>query len=480
MGGANYGGYGANSSPMAARRLRAALGSRWTQALLGLLLMTALALESAALVRQAHAATLDVCASGCAYKSINDALAAAAPGDTITVKAGTYGPNETGVTKTDAQITINKPVNLVGAGVGKAIINDAPANQGKATSGVISITTPATPGNITVSGFTIEGAIVNDQNDDGILMMTTDTRASDVVTIKNNLFYGDTTLDPTNQLDQTDSIYVYSSNATTSITNNTFKGVFRAALIEGDPGPVNFTGNDLNLHGLYDPATPSQLDYWAEGMLFLGDSGANVSSPQVVSGNTFESYAGMGVGVDAGYSGGLVGAFSNISITSNTFNVVGIAAAQSSTPDDAAISMRAFGTSNGTTTSTISGATIKYNTFRENSGDGRGYAIRLTGSFAGNNSIDHNVLIGGGSSRPLAAINLLTPASSIGLSITHNIITGFATGISSDGLPSGAQVSATQNCVAGNSSAGATVAAGTALAATNNWWGAASGSACGL
>ena len=39
----------------------------------------------------AQAATLDVCASGCSYASIQAAVNAAAPGDVIDVQAGTYG-----------------------------------------------------------------------------------------------------------------------------------------------------------------------------------------------------------------------------------------------------------------------------------------------------------------------------------------------------------------------------------------------------
>lgn len=469
------GGNEAGATLKRSRRLRVIVARRWIPALLGLSLVAALALESALLVRQAHAASLQVC-STCAYKSINDALAAAAPGDTVRVQAGTYGPNEPGATTPDTVIRINKPVNLIGAGASKTIINDASANQGTATAGVIVITTPNAAGNITVSGFTVEGAIVNDANDDGILMTVNDTRSSDVITIRNNVFYGDTTLDPQLLADQTDSIYVYGSNATTTITHNTFRGVFRAALIEGNTGPVYFTHNDLNLHALYDlSTTPATLDYWAEGLLFLGDSGSTVSSPQVVSNNTFERYAGMGVGVDAGYCCGLVGAYSNISITSNRFNNLGVTGAQSSTPDDADIYLHAFGTTNGAVTSTISGVTISDNTFKMSSDTGAGYAIRLIGSIAANNTIEGNELQGSGASRPLAAVNFTSLTSATDVSLTNNIITGFVDGMRSDALPAGAQVSATENCIMDNSGSGATVAAGFALSADQNWWGAASG-----
>lgn len=465
----------AHSSQNGTRRLQNALRTRWIRALLGVGIIASVAVGGATLTHRVRAATYDVC-STCTYKSINDALAAASAGATITVGPGTYGPGEAGATTDDTQIIISKSVNLVGAGIGKSIINDAPANQGKATQGVITITTPSTPGNITVSGFTVEGAIVNDSNDDGILMTITDKNASDVITVTNNLFYGDTTLDPQLLADQTDAIYAASNTATVKVSGNSFNGVFRAALIEGNPGAFYFTGNTLNLHGLLDTSTnPATFGWWAEGLLFLSDGGFNVSSPQVVSGNVFGSYPGMGVGVDAGYKSGQVGAVSNLTITNNVFNNLGVAATQSSTPDDSAISLHGFGTTSGSVTSTISGVTIKNNTFRQSSSTGHGYAIWLNGAIGGNNIIDHNLIQGSGASRPLAGITFVSPASSSGVSITNNIITGFVDGLHADALPTGAQMSVAQNCIAGNTNSGATVAAGANLTADHNWWGAASG-----
>lgn len=422
----------------------------------------------------AHAATLSVCPSSCTYKSINDALAVAAAGDTITVGPGTYGPNEPGATTPDTQIVITKPITLTGAGSGQSIINDAPANMGTATAGVIKVT-PATAGNVTISGFTLEGAIVNDSADDGILIVIQDANvASDVITVSNDLFYGDTTLDPQLLQDQTDAIVVQNTgNATTTVSHNTFNGVFRAALIEGNQGPFSFINNDVNLHGQTD-TTVTPPFFWAEGLLFLGDNGALITTPQIVSGNTFESYLGMGVGVDAGYTGGQAGGYTNLSITSNTFNNLGVAGKQSVT-DDADILMHVFATSNATIASSISGVTIQNNTLTQGSSDGHGYGIRLIGSFGGKNTIDHNVLTGTGATRPVAGIGLTTPASTTGLTITNNIITGYVTGVASDTLPEGAQVSATQNCIMSNTTAGATVATGMALVADHNWWGAASG-----
>ena len=441
------------------------------------MLVASVALGSFAIVHAASAASYEVCAS-CAYKSVNDALAAAPAGATVVVDAGTYGPNEPGATTPDTHIVINKPVNLIGAGVGKSIINVAPANQGTATAGVISVNTPATPGNITISGFTLEGAIVNDSNDDGIMITVNDHNASDVVTISNNLFYSDTTIDPQLLADQTDSIYVAGSSARVNVSNNAFRGVFRAMLVEGNPGPVYFTGNTLNLHGLYDlSVSPPALYFWAEGVLFLADNNVDVTAPQVVSGNTFASYGGLGVGYDAGYNYGLVGRINNLSITGNVFDNDGVATDATPPYDAADIYLHGFGTTNGVITSAISGVTISDNTFRMKSGDSHGYAIGFKGTVGDGNTITRNVMRGIGSvhSRPLAGINFTSLDGAANVSITNNVITGFADGVQSDALPAGAQVSATQNCILGNLNAGAEVASGTSLTADHNWWGTATG-----
>lgn len=453
--------------------------SRWLLSLSGFSLVLALAGAAIAFVLPAHAATLNVCPSSCTYKSINDALAAASPGDVITVGAGTYGPNEPGATTPDTTITINKAVTLQGAGVGQAIINEAPAHAGNpgsaATSGIIYIHNPG--GNVTVSGFTIEGAIVNDQNDDGIDMVIQDTGAADTITVSNNLFYSDSTLDPTNTEDQTDAIVLQDSPATTHITGNTFQGVFRAALIEGNPGAVSFTGNTLSgLHGIFDNVTPSVLDYVAEGMLFLVDNDTNVTNPQLVSNNTFENFSGLGIGVDAGYPccGGLVGAMNSLTISSNTFTMEDATGAQSG--NRPIIYLHAFGyTDASKIVSTISGTSITDNVFNLHSTIGQGAAIGFSGEIGANIVVNHDVLIGSGSSAPLNGVFLTSTTGTPGISITNSLIKGFQNGINADTLPVGALITASQNCIVGNSNLGASNGSGASITATNNWWGATSG-----
>jgi hypothetical protein len=60
----------------------------------------------------AQAATLDVCPSGCPYATIQQALAAAASGDTVSVAPGTY----------PGGFTIGKHVTVVGSGAGQTTV----------------------------------------------------------------------------------------------------------------------------------------------------------------------------------------------------------------------------------------------------------------------------------------------------------------------------------------------------------------------
>jgi hypothetical protein len=107
------------------------------------LLMLALAASLLVGPGRASAATLTVCPSGCAFSQIAPAVAAASPGDTIKIAAGTY----------QGGVTIDKNLRLVGAGAGATIIYGG--------GPVLTIGVPDAPSEptVTIDGVTVTGGV---------------------------------------------------------------------------------------------------------------------------------------------------------------------------------------------------------------------------------------------------------------------------------------------------------------------------------
>ncbi len=189
-----------------------------------------------------------------------------------------------------------------------------------------------------------------------------------------------------------------------------------------------------------------------------------------VSGNTFGHYPGLAVGVDSGYPyAGYVGKFSNLTIANNVMNEYGAHASGSSFAETPDIILHSFASS------TLTNVAIKYNSFNMSSSGGHGYAIVTNGLLGSGISVDHNLIKGSGSVRPLAGIKVISPDAATRISVTNNEITGFATGVQADALPTGASVSASQNCISGNTTGASAATTGGIIAASHNWWGAANG-----
>jgi len=107
------------------------------------------------------------------YKTIQSAVNAASPNDIIKVSAGTYME----------QVTVWKPLSILGSGAGSAIVDAANLAHGFFVDGYNN----RGLNNVTISGFTVENALY-----EGILIVS----ASDVIVRNNTVKDNDTVPNP--------------------------------------------------------------------------------------------------------------------------------------------------------------------------------------------------------------------------------------------------------------------------------------------
>jgi len=115
--------------------------ARW--AVVFMCVCASVVVPASVVVGDAGAATVQVCPSGCAFSEIAPAITAASSGDTIQVGAGTYAGG----------FTIDKSVQLVGAGAGRTIIS---GGGPVITIGQIFAASEPT---VSVDGVTITGGV---------------------------------------------------------------------------------------------------------------------------------------------------------------------------------------------------------------------------------------------------------------------------------------------------------------------------------
>ena len=256
-----------------------------------ILMLAAAFVLTSALAPSAQASTLLV-PSG--YATISAAIAAAVPGDTVQVAAGTYNEN----------LVIDKAITVQGAGSAVTVIdgNSTPL----ASTGLVRITAS---GNVTFSGFTVKGA----GQDLGLVRVgiyASSPSVGGTYTISNNQIVG--TNDPTDAEDYG----FYSNGGLESLVfahNEVTQTGSNAILLERHYGPTDVSDNVWD-RGVSDAAVDPYFN--------MNYNGSDITTVQKVSHNTINmgtgdpSPRGFAITFAASYTG-VPGGFTNIWIGNN-------------------------------------------------------------------------------------------------------------------------------------------------------------------
>jgi hypothetical protein len=347
------------------------------------------------------------------YTTIQAAINAASPGSTIMVAAGSY----------DAEVIINKALTILGAGAGKTFINGTGVTP--IGAGLVTITAA---GNVTFSGFTVENAPLD-----------------------SNL----------NEFEIFSSSSV--SGVTYKITNNSIVGT-------GDTNPADFEV------GYYSQDDAANVIFEYNNITSIGDN--NIVF-EVHIGATEISHNNLGAGIAGGdsiffmtYNNEDVSTLQNISY--NEIDM-GRGTIFNYTYRSTGISICAPGPAYGTTDAKCTDVTIEGNTIYNLKSNRRGIGFWIGGNGTDiiQPTVIGNTITGLGCPGNSSGIDFVGSGDVAGANITLNTISGTADGII---LRSGNASAATinYNYVFGNT-VGLNWTSETAIDASYNWWGNASG-----
>lgn len=160
------------------------------------------------------------------YATIQGAVTAANPGDTILVAPGTY---------TESQIVIDKALNVEGAGSSSTTIDGG--NAALSVGGLVRITAP---GDVRFSGFTLENAGADSEGNSFELYASSPVAGNTYMITQNRIVGSD------NLGENEFGVYaqggletfIFRHNEVTNTANN-------AVLIEANPGPTDISYNIL-------------------------------------------------------------------------------------------------------------------------------------------------------------------------------------------------------------------------------------------
>lgn len=252
-----------------------------------------------ALAGVARAATIRVPLD---YPTIQQAVDAAADGDTIEVAPGTY---------LVTQILIqNKSLTVRGEDRETTII-DGQQTAELPLPGTLRISNPSGP--VVVDGFTIREAGTGILGDAALVVPVA---LQHPVTIRNCHLIG-----LSNGEDSGVWVYDTTTGGTITVENCEFESMHIAILLERPIGGGTIINNDI--HGLVP--TPGDPLYEAVGIFAFtyGAVDGDISSLIAVNSNTFSDYAGTCITFGGGYPGETMRKFTNVEAKNNIVNAIG-------------------------------------------------------------------------------------------------------------------------------------------------------------
>ncbi len=262
-----------------------------------LLAMIFLLLAAGVWARQARAATLTVCASGCDFSSVETAVSAAAAGDTLQLAGETFSEN----------IVILKSVTLQG--------ESGTVLDGGSSGRVISVTTGV---NVTLTGLTVQ----NGAADDGGGIFNRGNLTLDNVTVRDNtavsnpnfgegggIYNMGTLVASESMISQNSAEYgggLENNGGTVTLTDVTISNNTATAIFDGVGGGLENSNGNVTL---------TRVTVQNNTANFVGGGIQNLSqmtiTDSVISGNV----ADLGGGLASGSSTGLT--LQNSTVTDN-------------------------------------------------------------------------------------------------------------------------------------------------------------------